>query len=145
MKKRLFIDMDGVLANIKDQHSKFAKLFPGQPYVQSQYGFFLGMEPIQDSIESVKELIEQFDVWILTAPSWKNPMCLAEKNYWIRENFGIELCEKIIMCSDKSICQGDYLIDDNDCGRGQENFSGELIHFTSSKFPTWIEVMAYLM
>jgi len=142
--KRIYVDMDGVLADIAKQHLKYKKLFPGQPYPQSQYGFFLDMDAIKDSIKVVKQLMSHFDVWILTAPSWKNPMCLAEKNMWIRKHFGIEFTEKIIMSSDKSLCKGDYLIDDNKEGRGQDQFEGELILFGSEQFSDWNKVYNYL-
>lgn len=142
--KRVYVDMDGVLCDIKRQHLKYKKLLPNQPYPQSQYGFFLDMQPIKDSIESVKRLMNKYDVWILTAPSWQNPMCLAEKNMWIRKHFGIEFTQKIIISSDKSLCKGDYLIDDNKEGRGQDQFEGELILFGSEKFPNWSAVMNYL-
>jgi len=142
--KRIYVDMDGVLADIAKQHAIYKKIFPTQPYLQSQYGFFLDMDPIKDSIKAVKQLMSHFDVWILTAPSWKNPMCLAEKNMWIRKHFGIEFTEKIIMSSDKSLCKGDYLIDDNKEGRGQDKFEGELILFGSEQFPDWNKVYKYL-
>ncbi len=145
MKKRLYVDLDGVLCDIAAQHVTYKKLFPTQPYPQSQYGFFSGMLPIKDGVETVKQLMKYFDVWICTAPSWKNPMCLAEKNMWIRQYFGIDFCEKIIITSDKSLCIGDYLIDDNLEGRGQDRFMGELIHFGSQKFTTWQDVYNYLI
>lgn len=144
-KKRLYCDMDGVLCDIAAQHVAYKKVFPTQPYPQSQYGFFADMEPIPDGVETLKRLMKYFDVWICTAPSWKNPMCLAEKNVWIRRHFGIDFCEKIVITSDKSICIGDYLIDDNLEGRGQNRFTGELIHFGSQDFPDWNSVFDYLI
>lgn len=145
MKKILYIDIDGVLANIAKQIDTFKNIFPTQPYPQSQYGFFMDMEPIDDAIDSVIKLTEFYDVWFLSAPSYKNPLCLAEKNYWIRKYFGIEMTEKLILSSNKGLCYGDYLIDDNAFGRGQDKFVGELIHFGSSKFPDWKTVISYLI
>jgi len=46
---------------------------------------------------------------------------------------------------DKSLLKGDYLIDDYDYGKGQDNFDGTLIHFGSSEFKSWREVLAYLV
>lgn len=143
-RKRLFIDIDGVLANIEKAYTEYKTLYPEQPYPQSQYGFFMEMEPIADAIETVNKLKLKYDIWILTAPSFKNPMCYTEKAYWIKKYFGESMLEKMIICSDKSICMGDYLIDDNDFGRGQNNFTGELIHFGSKKFPDWNTVHKYL-
>ena len=43
------------------------------------------------------------------------------------------------------LSKGDYLIDNQLNGRGQDKFEGELIHFGSKKFPTWNEVIKYLI
>ena len=87
----------------------------------------------------------QFDVHILTAPSVRNPHSYMEKRLWIEKHFDYSLCHKLIICSDKGLLRGDYLIDDYIDGKGQENFDGELIHFGSDKYPDWSAVMAYLM
>ena len=143
-RKRLFIDIDGVLADIEKSYTAYKELHPEQPYPQSQYGFFMELDTIKDAIDTVNKLVLKYDIWILTAPSFKNPMCYTEKAYWIRKHFGEGMLEKMIICSDKSICQGEYLIDDHDYGRGQNNFTGELIHFGSDKFPDWKTVFKYL-
>lgn len=145
MKKILYIDIDGVLANIAKSYNAYKEKYPEQPYPQSQYGFFMEMEPITHAIESVEFLAQYFDVWFLTAPSFKNPMCYTEKAYWIKKHFGEAMLEKLIICSNKSLCHGDYLIDDHNYGRGQDKFTGELIHFGTNKFPNWKVVSEYLL
>lgn len=42
MKKILYIDIDGVLANIAKSYNAYKEKYPEQPYPQSQYGFFYG-------------------------------------------------------------------------------------------------------
>lgn len=140
--KRIYVDMDGVLADIAKINAKKLAENPDMKYPQSQYGYFMEMEQIPDAINAVKSLADHFDIWFLSAPSWKNPLSLAEKNYWIRNNFGIEWAEKLILCSDKSLLIGDYLIDDNREGRGQDKFTGEFIYF---KDITWVEVYEYII
>ena len=54
---------------------------------------------------------DKFDMWFLTAPSIKNPMSYAEKRVWIETNSFPP--ERLIICPDKSLLKGDYLIDDN--------------------------------
>ena len=56
MKKILYIDIDGVLANITKSYNTYKEKYPEQPYPQSQYGFFMEMDPIEYAIESVKYL-----------------------------------------------------------------------------------------
>jgi hypothetical protein len=70
-------------------------------------------------------------------------MCYTEKAYWIRKHLGFETQEKLILCTDKSLLKGDYLIDDQ-IGSGQENFEGELITFGSEPTTDWIEVLKYI-
>lgn len=144
MKKILYIDLDGVLANYDKAFLEYKKKTPQQPYPQSQYGFYMELEPIVDGIETVNFLSDKFDIWFLTAPSFKNPMCYTEKAYWINKYFGVEWLEKLIICSNKSLLMGDYLIDDHIYGRGQENFKSELIQFGSDKFKNWTIVSDYL-
>ena len=144
MKKKLMIDMDGVLA---DFHTPFVRARmenPNQPYPHSQYGFFMKLEPIQDALESFRKLEEYFDVWILTRPSIQNPLCYTEKAIWVKENLGMEILRKTIMCCDKSLVKGDFLVDDT-TEYGQTEFEGEFIHFGSEKFPDWKVIVEYLI
>jgi 5'(3')-deoxyribonucleotidase len=143
IKKIIYVDMDNVLCNIKKLAREKFTQFPDMKYPQSQYGFFIELEEIENAVKSVKNLQEEcgFDIWFLTAPSWQNPMCYAEKNYWIRQHFGLEWCKKLIICNDKSLLRGQYLIDDNIMGRGQDKFTGKFIHFGSELYPNWLKVM----
>ncbi len=140
--KRIYVDLDGVLADIEKQHAKRAKINPDMKYPQATYGFFMEMEQIPDGVNAVKALADHFDVWFLSAPSWKNPMCAAEKTYWVQNNFGIEWAERLIISSDKGCFYGDYLIDDNLKGRNQEGFKGKVIHFKNT---TWVDVFEYII
>jgi 5'(3')-deoxyribonucleotidase len=54
------------------------------------------------------------------------------------------MLEKLILCPDKSLVKGDYLIDD-DIKHGQLTFEGEHIRFGSSNFPDWKSVIKYLL
>ena len=144
MKKRIYIDMDGVICDY-DKALYLALLKnPNQPFPQSQWGFFLKLEEIPNAIESFKKLEEKYDVWILTKPSFRNVNCFTEKAQWVWDHLGFEVLEKTIMCGDKSLLKGEYLIDDMD-GDGQPNFEGEWIRFRSKQFPDWNSVTNYLL
>ncbi len=144
IKPIVYCDMDGVLCNIHKHRLKHLKENPDIKYPQCQYGFFMELEEIPHSVGSVKMLSEDFDMWFLTAPSTRNPSSYAEKNYWIRNHFGQEWCDKLIISPNKSLLRGQYLIDDNLKGRGQDMFDGKLIHFSSPQFPNWFEVNKFL-
>ena len=140
----VYVDMDGVLCDF----SKAAKIDliknPTQKYPQSQWGFFLKLEQIPGAIDSFRKLQDKYDVWILTRPSFYNVNCFTEKAQWVLDHLGFDVLQKTIMCGDKSLLKGDYLIDDSN-GDGQPNFEGEWIEFDSEIFPNWESVIDYLM
>lgn len=159
--KTVYIDMDHVLCDFYKAYYEFQinyfrengiipeegfKNIKEMPifvrYPQSNVGFFENLEPIQGGVETIKELIESdvYDPYILTAPSIKNPLSYSEKRLWIEHYFGLEFCNKLIISPNKGLLKGDFLIDDYNEGKGQENFEGELIHFLSESYPTWQEV-----
>lgn len=139
----VYIDMDDVLCAYSAAYSKAKKDAPSIAFPQSQYGFFANLSPISGAIESVKSLIasDKYDVYVLTAPSPRNPLSYTEKRVWIEKHFGLAFTEKLIICPNKGLLKGDLLVDDMTEGKGQENFEGRLIHFGSEKFCDWEKVM----
>lgn len=141
-KKRVYVDMDDTMCDYTSSHTsqKSDKL----PYPQSQVGFFIKLEPMENAIESINSLMDKYDVWVLTRPSVKNTHCYSEKAEWIKKHFGEEMLSKLIICPNKSLLKGDYLIDDR-TEHGNSDFDGELIQFGTEKFPNWIKVVEYLL
>jgi 5'-nucleotidase len=142
--KRIYIDMDGVLADFNNGAKKFFNENPNQKFPQSRYGFFIGLEEIPNAILSVKKIQEKYDVWILTRPSIKNINCYSEKAYWLVQRFGEDILNRTVMSCDKSIVKGDYLIDDQ-ISDGQLEFEGKLLKFGSPEFPDWNSIINYLL
>lgn len=139
----VYIDMDDVLCDFSGAQERALEVNPGIQFPQSQYGFYTDLLPIDGAVESVKYLIksEKFDPYILTAPSVRNPLSYTEKRVWVEKYFGLEFVERLIICSNKGLLRGDALVDDRLDGRGQEGFTGEVIHFGSPKFPDWNSAM----
>jgi 5'(3')-deoxyribonucleotidase len=142
----VYIDMDDVLCDYNSAHRAKLETNPSIAFPQSQYGFFASLQPIEGSIESVKALIQdkRFSPYILTAPSYVNPLCYTEKRVWIETYFGLDFTRKLIISPDKSLFKGDVLIDDNAFGKGQEGFEGKLFQFGAPEFQNWQLVMKRL-
>lgn len=138
--KIVYIDMDDVIADFKSAYQKAITETPGIMFPQSQYKFFENLSPIPDSIESVNKLRGRFDVYILTRPSIRNPLCYTEKRIWIEKYFGIDFCDKLILCCHKGLLKGDYLIDDTPW----PDFEGRQILFGSRSFKNWHSVLKAL-
>lgn len=141
----IYIDMDDVVCNFSESYHQNRLEFPQEEFPQSKQGFFLNLQPVESSIGVINNLrdIEFFDVYILTAPSVRNPYCYIEKRLWIEQYFDLNMVRKLIISPNKGLNKGDYLIDDNLYGKGQENFEGKLIHFGSERFSNWIAVWNY--
>tara|TARA_Y100001001_G_scaffold156989_1_gene174496 strand:+ start:20252 stop:20695 length:444 start_codon:yes stop_codon:yes gene_type:complete len=144
--KIVYIDMDDTLCDFEGAFSEALKTNPTVRYPQSQYRFFANLRPIEGAIEAVKSLVDsdEYDPYILSAPSTKNPFSYAEKREWIELYFGYDFCEKLILCGHKGLLKGDLLIDDNHEGKGQDLFEGELIQFGSYAYPNWTAVRTRL-
>ena len=142
--KRIYVDLDGVLCDYWKRFYELQNTYIRLP--QTTYGFYTSLEPIKDSIETFNWLFENFDVWILTRPSYQNPMCYTEKRVWVEKYFGLEVAKKLIICWDKGLLKGDFLIDDTINVESkldlQTKFEGEFVHFGSEQMPDWKAVRA---
>lgn len=139
---KIFVDMDQVLANYEKAYFAAREKNPNIIYPQSQYGFFANLEPIKGALEAYKFLEKNFDVYILTAPSYKNPLCYTEKRVWVERYLGLEAARKMMMVYHKNLVHGDYLIDDTIKKNGQELFSGTLIHYRECD-NNWSHIVPY--
>jgi 5'-nucleotidase len=135
----VYIDMDGVLCDYYEAHQKALFNIPSIAYPQSQYGFYTRISPIEGGISAFHwmEQHQQIEPYILTAPSIPNPLSYTEKRIWVENHLGLQACERLIICNQKNLLKGHYLIDDQDSGRGQEKFEGELWQFGTSLYPNW--------
>ena len=151
IKPILFFDMDNVLVNFKSGIDKLDEATQ-QAYegdLDDVPGIFALMEPMPGAIEAVHKLAEKYDVYILSTAPWKNPTACNDKLQWVKDHFGGEkddvFYKRLILTHHKDLCHGDYLIDDNNERNGVLNFTGELIHFGSAKYPNWDAVLEKLI
>lgn len=143
--KKLFFDMDGVLA---DFESGLAKVNDDVMQVYEGHydeipGLFSLMSPIEGSIDAVNTLAQHYDVFILSTAPWKNPSAWSDKRVWVEKYFKDVFHKRMIITHRKDLVMGDYLIDDRG-KNGTSEFSGEWIQFGSEQFPDWESVVKHL-
>ena len=147
MSKILYIDMDDVICDYSASYNQSLINRPEFKFPQSEPNFFRDLRPIDNAIDTVNSIrnMDTYKVFILTAPSTRNPHSYTEKRLWIENHFDYDFTKRLIISPDKSLLKGDLLIDDYIHGKGQESFEGELIHFGSEIFPDWVSIAKYLL
>jgi len=102
-KKIVFIDMDGVLVDFSKAVKDHIKLHPTyrekfKDNTNLILGIFKYPKPISGVIASVQQLAKssQYDLFIATTATWKNPEAVMHKRLWI-EN-GLPILDWILSC-----------------------------------------------
>jgi 5'(3')-deoxyribonucleotidase len=151
-KPRLILDQDDVLA---DTHGKLAEIVlrefgtalthealyqaPFQeiltPADQTRLykiihepGFFSDIPVIPNAYESVLALSEKYEIFVATA-AMEFPNSFREKYDWLHKHFDFLSWSNMVFCGDKSILNGDYLIDD--MPRNLKTFKGKGLLFNA--------------
>jgi 5'-nucleotidase len=138
---RLLVDMDGVITDFnklcwdkfEDEWHGMSLKFPRPEelvefYAEDTYddeefknvmqginqepGFFLELEPMAGAIDALKDLEKDFEVFICTAPLLENATCCNDKLEWVHQHLGYEWTRRTIISKDKTVIDGDFLIDD---------------------------------
>lgn len=156
-KKILYLDMDGVVADFNlavlqicpaletddrfnDHETRSKKI---DKIVSKNPSIFHHLAPYKDAIKSVNRLFEMYDVYFLSTPMWDVPESFTGKRVWIEKHFGEKAKKRLILTHRKDLNIGDFLVDDR-LKNGAGRFSGEHIHFATSKFPDWETTLKYL-
>lgn len=90
--------------------------------------FFADIPVMPGSQDVVRELTDQYEVFITTA-AMEVPSSFAAKFKWLQRHFPFIPTSHIVFCGDKSILAADYMIDDN--VRHFRRFRGEGIVYTA--------------
>lgn len=145
-KKIVYVDMDGVLVNVKAAIIKkydYIGLNNIGEILDTDGSIFRDAPPMPGAIESFNQLSEDFDVYILSTAPWSNPEAWMFKRLWVEQHLGQKAFKRLILSHNKHLCAGDFLIDDR-TKNGADKFNGELIQFGNEEFPTWPIVLSYL-
>jgi 5'(3')-deoxyribonucleotidase len=148
MKQVVYVDMDGVLVDLKSEINRFGEMMPGLinrlgSDLDKIPNLFKDPRPISGAVAAFKALCQKYEVYILSTAPWDNPDAWTHKRLWVEKHLGKDAYKRLILSHHKNLCQGDYLIDDR-TANGAGEFSGELIQFGSAEFPTWEEVLNHL-
>ncbi|GAA4315789.1 5'-3'-deoxyribonucleotidase [Pontixanthobacter gangjinensis] len=146
MKKIVYVDMDNVLVDFQsgiDQLDQ-ADLEEYVDRLDEVPGIFGLMKPMENAIESYKQLCRHFDVYILSTSPWENETAMLDKLKWVKKYLGQVAYKRLILSHHKNLNKGDFLIDDR-TKNGADKFEGEHIHFGQGKFQSWQDVTSYLL
>jgi 5'(3')-deoxyribonucleotidase len=111
--------------------------------------FFESLAVMPGAQEALRELTEEYDVFIVSA-AMDVPCSFAAKYRWLQRHFPFIPAERIVFCGDKGIVDADYLIDDR--ARHFERFRGQGLLFAAphnaheTRFPrldSWTSVLAF--
>ncbi|MBL7817604.1 MAG: 5'(3')-deoxyribonucleotidase [Saprospiraceae bacterium] len=145
--KRLAIDMDNVIADITEaflnshERETGVRLTPNDingkmereafptvlDWVNTE-GYFRHLAVMPDSQRVVKQLIEHYDVFIVSAAT-QFPTCLNDKMFWLQDHFPFIGWQNICLCGSKTIIKADILIDDH--FKNLDYFEGETLLYTT--------------
>ena len=144
---RVFVDMDDVLTDFRPAFEAARAAEPASLWPQATPGFFSALEPIPDAVTGMRVLdaMGGVDVQILTAPSPRNPHSYSEKRLWIEQHLGYPFVKRLHISPRKDFFKGDLLVDDNEKGKGQENFEGSLLKFGSDFCRNWPEAVVRVL
>lgn len=146
MKKIMYIDMDGTLVDFQSGINRLDAATKEEftNRLDEVPGIFALMDPMPGALETYRELVNRYDVYILSTSPWENDTAPGHKLQWVKKHLGQPAHKRLILSHHKHLNRGDYLIDDRDAN-GAKHFTGEWIHFRSQKFPDWDAVRGYLV
>ena len=146
MKKRILVDMDGVLADVYSRFFELheeetgqrlsvreiaglleAEAFPEQLKWVTTPGFFRTVPVMPGSIERLKKLNKNFTVIVISLAT-EFPQSLTDKQLWLHDHFPFIGWQQIVFCGDKNIIKADIMIDDHI--KNLDHFKGQTIMFS---------------
>ena len=85
-------------------------------------GFFRDLPVMKDSVEVLKRLNERYEIYIVSA-AVEFPNSLKDKHDWLMEHFPFFTWKQLVLCGEKKMIAGDFMIDDH--ARHLEHFKGK--------------------
>jgi len=92
-------------------------------------GFFRHLPVMKDSVDVLKEMNMRYEVFIVSAAT-EFPNSLKDKLEWLLDHFPFFTWRQLVLCGDKKLIAGDYMIDDH--VKNLKHFKGKPYLFTSA-------------
>lgn len=130
---------------VSSEHVARVRSYPDNPE------FFVDLVAYENSIEIIRELSENYDIYIATA-AMEHPTSFAAKYEWLVKHLPFVSPMNFIFCGNKGVVNADYLIDDS--SRHFEFFSGQGVLFTAPhnieekadvRMNNWLELRDYFL
>lgn len=87
-------------------------------------GFFRNLPVMDDAQDVLKEMNKRYEIFIVSA-AVEFPNSLKDKHDWLLEHFPFFTWRQLVLCGDKRMIHGDYMIDDH---------VRNLVHFPGKKY-----------
>jgi 5'-nucleotidase len=151
--QRIIIDMDEVIADpmgdmiewYRTEHGgevdwdkmlvgSWLKGFPEEHQAMIQQrlmapGFFRHLTVMEDSVDVLRELNKQYEVFIVSA-AMEFPNSLKDKLEWLMDNFPFFSWKQIALTGSKDLVFGDFMIDDH--VKNLKGFKGKPYIYTAA-------------
>jgi 5'-nucleotidase len=146
MKKKILVDMDGVLVDVYTTFFKLheqetgqrlnlkdiAGLLEEEAFINqrkwvSTPGFFRDLPVIPGSRKALQRLNDLYKITVVSLAT-EFPYCLTDKQLWLHDNFPFITWQQIVFCGNKNVIKADIMIDDH--FKNLDHFKGKTILFT---------------
>jgi len=111
------------LLGFPEQHHKLIRARLHEP------GFFRDLPVMKDSADVLKEMNDRYEIYIVSAAT-EFPNSLKDKLDWLFEHFPFFTWKQLVLCGEKRMVYGDYMIDDH--VRHLQHFNGKKYLFTAA-------------
>ncbi len=175
MRKRIAIDMDETICDTMTRHldwynqefnqnlseedlmgTKIYHRVPAEHLARvrsypDNSDFFVDLTPFANAIDVIRQLSQDYDIFIATA-AMEHPASFTAKYDWLIKYLPFLSPLNFIFCGDKGAVHADYLIDDS--SRHFQHFVGQGILFTAPhnvneaadvRVNNWLEVKEYFL
>jgi hypothetical protein len=148
MSNIVYVSIDGIIAEIEQKiMSQVYKCLQVEP-TKNDISVYDIVPPVSGGLEAVYSLLKmpQFEVYLISTPYWPDDVAWADRKFWAERLFNSQDIEnRLILCHEKQLLAGDYLIDDS-WMNGSVKFMGQWIAIgVDPNFPTWDAVLLHLI